>query len=191
MRTLSAPVLAALASGNAVIVQLVHMAFSSGAIALNSSTWNLVWDGVTYQGAYGLGSISAIADKPGEVQGLQLELSGGSAASVSMALDDADIVQGTLVTIRTAVLDATTYAVLDAPVDWVGRMDTMAISEDGQTAVVRVTVESGAVDLLRGNPQTYNDGDQQAIYPGDLAFEFVVDQAAKPVVWPAREYFLK
>ncbi len=191
MRTLSAPVLAALASGHAVIVQLVHMAFSSGAIALNSSNWNLVWDGVTYQGAYGLGTISAIADKPGEVQGIQLELSGGSAASVSMALDDADLVQGTLVTIRTAVLDATTYAVIDAPIDWVGRMDTMAISEDGQQAVVRVTAESGAVDLLRGNPATYSDGDHQAVYAGDLAFEYVVDQADKPVVWPAREYFLK
>ena len=35
------------------------------------------------------------------------------------------------------------------------------------------------------------DADQQAIYPGDRAFEYVVDQSDKPVVWPSREYFFQ
>jgi hypothetical protein len=47
------------------------------------------------------------------------------------------------------------------------------------------------VDLLSGNPSTYSDADQQAIYPGDRAFEYVVDQSDKPVVWPSREYFFQ
>lgn len=191
MRTLSAPVIAALASGQAVLVQLVHMAFSTGAIALNTSTWDLEFGGVLYKGAYGLGSVSATVDKPGEVQGLQLDLAGGSAASVSLALDDADLVQGTVLTIRTAIIDATTYQVLDAPVDWVGRLDTMAIVEDGEQAAVRVTAESAAVDLLRGSVRNYSDGDQRAISATDRVFEYVVDQADKQIVWPAREHFLK
>lgn len=191
MRTLSPAVLAALASGNAVIVQMVHMAFSSGAIALNSSTWDLVFGGVTYRGAAGLGSVSAITDKPGEVQGIRLDIAGGSPASISLALDDADIVQGTPLTLSTAILDAASYQVLDVVTDWVGRLDTMAISEDGKQAAISVTAESRAVDLLRGNASSYSDGDQRARFPGDLAFAFVVSAVDKKIVWPAREYFLK
>lgn len=191
MRILSGPVLAALASGNAAIVQLVHLAFSTGAIALNSSTWNLEWSGVTYQGAAGLGSISQITDKPGEVQGIQLDIAGGPASNISLALDDADIVQGTVLTLRTAIMDGTTFQVLDAPIDWVGRLDTMSIVEDGEQAAVRVTAESRAVDLLRGNAASYSDGDQRARFPGDLGFEFVVSGVDKKIVWPAREYFVK
>ena len=191
MRTLSPAVFAAFASSNVVLVQLIHMAFTSGAIALNTSNWDLEFGGVTYKGAYGLGSVSATVDKPGEVQGLQLDLAGGSAASVSLALDDSDVVQGTVLTIRTAVLDAATYAILDAPIDWIGRLDTMSIVEDGTQAAVRVTAESAAVDLLRGSVRNYTDGDQQQISAGDRAFEYVVDQADKQIVWPAREYFLK
>lgn len=192
MRTFSAPVLAALASGQVVIVQLVHLDFPSGAIALNSSTWSLDWDGVTYQGAAGLGTVSAVRDAAGgSVQGLVLELAASDAAMVSLALDDAGEVQGAPVTIRTAILDASTYQILDAPVDFVGRCDVMSISGARGSEVIRVSVESSAVDLLRGNPLTYSEADQQAMFPGDRAFEYVVDQSDKPVIWPSREFFFQ
>ena len=165
MKSCGASTLAALASGHVALVQLVLFAFPSGDVALNNSTWDLTYGGKTYRGAYGLGSIGTIKDAPGEIQGLRLEMDGGSSASVALALD--------------------------APVEWAGTLDTMSLSEDGQTAVISVTAESKAVDLLRGNPSTYTDADQQALYPGDRAFEYVVAQADKPVVWPAREYFYK
>jgi hypothetical protein len=115
-------------------------------------------------GAYGLGAVSDILDKPGEVQGLTFELFGDGAA-IALALDDADIVQGTPVTLRTAIIETNTYTILDAPVDWLGTLDTMVIVEDGQQASIRVTAESKAVNLLRGTPQFYNDADQRAINP--------------------------
>ena len=106
MRTLAAPTLTALAQPSVPLVQLIHLAFPSGAIALNSSTWNLEWAGVTYLGAYGLGTVSAIEDGPGEVRGLQFRLSGVAAEQVSLALDGADEWQGVPVTVRTAILNA-------------------------------------------------------------------------------------
>jgi hypothetical protein len=191
MRALSSPVLAALAAGEVALVQLVHLAFSSGVVALNSSNWNLVWSGVTYQGAYGLGSVSVIDDSAGEVKGISLQLDAGNPSIVALALDDADVVQGAVVTIRTAIIETTNYTILDAPIEWLGRCDTMSIGEDGKQASINVKAESGAVDLLRGNQTTYSDGDQQAAYVGDLAFAYVVSQVDKPIVWPAREYFFK
>lgn len=191
MKSYSSATLAALASGHVAIVRLVHLAFSSGAVALNISNWDLVWLGVTYKGAYGLGSVSQISDKPGEVQGITLQLSAGDPARIALALDEAHSVQGTVVTLRTAIIETTNYTIVDAPIDWVGQCDTMSISESGTTAEVGVTAESRAVDLLRGNPSTYSDADQQALFAGDRAFEYVVSQSDKPIIWPAREFYFK
>ena len=191
MKTLGAPVLAAIASGSVALAQLVRIQFTSGDVLLNSSNWDLVWDGLTYQGAYGLGNISPVTDQPGEVQGITLSLDGGDPLRIALALDSADEVQGAVVTLRTAVIDTSTGTILDAPTDWVGKCDTMGISEDGQTAGVSVSAESKAVDLLRGTPSTYSDSDQQSAFAGDLAFQYVVSQIDQPVVWPSREYFQK
>ncbi|MEI6600261.1 MAG: hypothetical protein WCN21_07290, partial [Comamonadaceae bacterium] len=70
-----------------------------------------------------------------------------------------------------------------------GTLDTMAIGEDGNQATIRVTAESRAVDLLRGNPWTYSDADQRVVSSTDGAFKYVVDQVDKPVIWPAKAFF--
>lgn len=191
MKSLAAPVLAALASGSIAIVQLVELVFTSGTIRLNSSNWNLVYGGNTYTGAYGLGSVSPVTDQPGEVQGVTLVLSGGDPVRIALALDDADEVQGAIVRIRTAIISTTDYTVLEAPPDWLGKCDTMSIGEDGQQAEIRVSAESNAVDLLRGTPVTLTEADQQALFPGDRAFEYVVSQIDQPVIWPSREFFFR
>lgn len=188
MKTFSAPVLAALAAGEVAIVQLLHLGFATP-IGLNTSNWTFVWGGITYNGAYGLGGISTISDKPGELQGITLSLTGGDPANIALALDDADIIQGTPCTIRTAIIETATYTILDALVDWTGYLDTMGIAEDGTSAVINVTAESKGVDLLRGNPMLYADADQRVVNPTDASFVYVVDQIDKPVVWPARSFF--
>lgn len=191
MKTYSAAVLAALAAGHVVVVQLVELQFPSGTIALNTSNWHLTWGGTTYQGAYGLGSVSAIKDAPGEIQGISLTLAAGDSARISLALDGAGEVQGTPAIIRTAILDTANMQILDAPIDWSGTLDTMAIEEDGDQATITATAESTAVDLLRGNASTYSDADQQALFSGDLSMQYVVSQVDQPVVWPSREYFFQ
>lgn len=191
MRSLSAPVLAALAGSDIGLAQLVRIQLTSGDVLLTTANRDITWDGLTYLGAYGLGSVSPVQDKPGEAQGLSLQLSGASSADISRALDASDEVQGAAVTIRTALINLADGSVYDAPIDWAGRADTMSIQEDGDTAVVTLTAESNAVDLLRGTPLTYSDADQQALWPGDRAFEFVVSQAGQVVIWPSREFFFK
>jgi hypothetical protein len=192
MRTLDAAVLTALAAGQVALVQLVYLDFPGGAIALNSSNWPLVWDGVTYQAAAGLGSVSPIRDAAGgSVQGITLELAATDSAMVALALDGAGDVQDAPVAIRTAIMDTSNYQILAAPIDFTGRCDVMSISGARGREMITVSVESSAVDLLRGNPSTYSDADQQAAYPGDVAFEYLVDQADKPVIWPSREFFFQ
>lgn len=190
MRTLSSDALAALAQPVVPLAQLVLIeGFSGGDAAFNTSNRRLTFDGTEYRGAWGVASISEITDAPGEVKGVQMEISAVDSARLALVLDEADEFQGAPVTIRTALIDASTGAVVDAPVEWTGFGDTMDLQETGETASAQATFESAAVDLLRGHPSTYSDGDQQARYPGDRAFEFVTDQADKPVVWPKKEWF--
>lgn len=191
MRTLAAGVTTAFAGTEVVLVTLVKLAFSTGTIALSDSLYSIAWGGDTYQAAAGLGELSPVEDKPTEISGIKLELLRIDSSHIALALDDAGVVQGSGVTIRTAVLDATSHQVIDVVTDWTGYADTMSIVEDGRTASIVVTAESKAVDLLRGTPLTYSDGDQQSLVPGDRYFEYVVSQSDKPIVWPTREYFFQ
>jgi hypothetical protein len=189
MRTLTAPTIAALNGSVLTIVQLVLIQFPSITVALNSANRDIDFGGVTYRGAAGLGTINPIEDSPGEVKGLQLEMSGVPTAYLSLALADSTVVQGAPLTIRLAILTASGQ-VLDAPIDWTGRMDTMSIEEDGSKCSIGVTAESSAVDLLRGNSLTTSDADQRFLYPGDLAFQYVNPQAGVPIVWPTKQLFM-
>jgi hypothetical protein len=189
MRSFGAAVTTALSAGSAVLVTFVRLEFPSVTIGLSSSNWNFDHGGITYLGANGLGSINPIVDHPGELPGMQLELQVPDATMISLALDDVDQVQGSAVTISTAIIDSSTYQIIDVATDWVGYADRMTIVEDGEKCSIGLSAESKGVDLLSGNPLVYNDPDQQLLYPGDRAFEYVVDQADKPVVWPSRAYF--
>lgn len=189
MRTLPGSAVAALAGSVVPVVQLVLFSFAAP-IALSTANLDLEFGGITYRGAFGLGNVSEIDDSPGEIKGLQFTLAGVDAAYIALALDDAAVVQGTKVTIRTAILDGNTYRVVDAPIEWSGTLDTMTIAEDGDTCTIQVTAESTAVDLLRGAPLTYSHADQRLMAPEDRAFQYVLSQANTPVVWPTRQWYI-
>lgn len=188
MRTFDPGTTAALEGAALPIAQLVYIGFPGAPIALSSSGMNIEFAGVTYRGAAGLGTIGPIDDSPGEVKGLQFTMSGVPIEYLAVVLNDAAIVQGAPVTIRLAIL--TGAVVFDAPIEWAGRLDTMSIEENGETCTVSATAESNAVDLLRGSPMTYSHVDQQALFPGDMAFEYVLPQDGKPVVWAGKQWLI-
>lgn len=191
MKAYSSDILDALADGSLPLVTFVKIDFPSGTVALNTSNYSFDFDGDTYLAANGLGQISAISDGGGDPGGIKLELLQFDSSYISLALDDADEVQGSPIEIRTAILDKDTYEIIDATLDWAGYADTMSIGEGGKTASIAVSAENKGVDLLRGNPLLYNEADQQSLYAGDRYFEYVVSQSDKPVIWPSRELFIR
>jgi len=190
VKSVSPAFAAALAGPAPTVAQLVAMYFPTGTIALNSMNRDIDFGGLTYKGAAGLGEIGKIKDSAGsEVQGLQLSMSGATSELLALALSDATVVQGVRLIIRLALIGADGN-VIDAVVDWDGYLDTMPIAADSQNCTITVTAESSAVDLLRGNSLTTSDADQQLLYPGDRAFEYIVSQSGVPVVWPTKQYFM-
>lgn len=191
MRTISTALQTALATNGVALAQLVRFGLPSAAIPLCTANRNIEFEGEVYRGVGELGSMSAIKSAPGEVQGVQFELSGGASDEVSLALDGGDEYQGCQITVRVAVLDATTHQVVDAPTEWVGYGDTFVLDEDGTNARIKATAESNEVDLLRSRPLTTSDADHRSVWPGDKFRAYVQEQTGKPFVWPAREWFFR
>jgi hypothetical protein len=165
---------------------LVDMALSSP-LRLCTGGWSLVWAGNTYTGVGSLGGIAPSEEQSGTPNQINFAISGVPLSQVSLVLSEA--VQGKAVTVRVAIMDPDTYAVLDAPIEWSGTLDTMVITEDGESATISVSAEHAGVDLLRAVPVRYTDTDQQRLFAGDLGFEFITDQADKTVIWPAASFF--
>lgn len=191
MKTLSLAASAALALPEVGTIQLVRLGFTPTPVALAASTYSLLHAGDTYRAAQGLGQISPIEDAPGEVKGLQFEITGAPAEYISLAMDASDTFQGVPISIATALINPSTGAVADVLTDWAGYGDTFTHQIEGQNAAIAATAESTEVDLQRGNALTYSDADQQILFPGDRAFEYVVSDADKRDVWPTREFFFK
>jgi hypothetical protein len=185
MRSLSGPTLAALAGGVLPLVLLVEMDLTVP-LFVNSANLDLTLNGITYLGTKGLGKVEAIRETAAEMAQLRFELSGVPATNIALAL--AEPVQGKAVRIKRAVFDPATYQLLDVRLRWAGTLDVMAMSDGPDTATISVTAEHAGVDLLRPVSTLYTQADQQRVAPGDLAFQFVSDQADQRVVWPAASW---
>jgi len=188
MRDLLPETLEALASGYCGLAQLVHMELSAP-LRVNTSAWNLTWNGGLYLGAGLVGAVSAINETAGELQGVEFTLSAVPVEMLSLALQEP--MQGKLVTVYTAIFDAPTSTILEAALEWQGRLDVPRIEETGDTASISVSAEHIGIDLLRPSNLLYTHQDQQRLYLGDRGFEHVAATASKDIVWPARSFFQK
>jgi len=168
------------------MAQFVEMQLEGGTIYVNTTGWDISWNGHTWLGTFGFGRINQIDDQPGELKGLSFELGGIESTKVSLVLTEN--VQGRPVIVYTAIFNGASQ-VVDAIVEWRGRLDTMAISESDGKASISVTAEHFGIDLLRGSSIRFSDQDQKRLHPGDNFFEYMVSQADKKLVWPAASFF--
>jgi hypothetical protein len=188
MRSLSTAAAAALSGAVVPVAILVEMDLTEP-LFLNTSSLDLVIAGVTYYGAKGLGKIGAIQETSAELPKITFELAGVQPTMISLALQEP--VQGKAVRIKLAIFDPATGALLDVRMRYAGWLDVMSIADGRETATINVSSECAALDLLRPSGIFYNDSDQQALTPGDLAFQYVNDQVEQRIVWPAASFFKK
>ena len=147
---------------------------------------DLVVSGTTYYGTKGLGKVDPVTDTAAEVRGLSFELSGISTAMLATAL--AEPVQGKAVRIKVAMLDPSTYQVVDVRQHWSGQLDLMTIDESAGSSVIKVNAEHAGIDLLRPILSLYSDTEQRRLYPGDVSLQYMADQVEMRIVWPSREW---
>jgi hypothetical protein len=185
-RTVAAPAQAVLDGGTPVVVAFVEMMLSTP-LRLNTSAATINWNGNDWTGAGSMGAIEEIDDTPADAKGVRFTLSGVPSALLAVAL--AEPVRNKACTIYFGILDPTTHAVLDSIQAWSGTLDTMPITQSGETCTISATAEHAGANFARPKPLRYTDADQQRLYPGDTSLRFVVSQANHQDTWPAAAFF--
>lgn len=189
MRVLSAQALAALAAPAVPMVLLVEMD-TSAPLFLCTAPIDLVINGATYWGTKGMGRIDAIRESPAEPPQLRFELGGAPSSMVALALTES--IQGKAARIKLAILDPADYTkALDVRLRWAGQLDVFTIVDTPPTCTLGVSAETAGIDFSRPGDSPYNDAEQQRLFPGDLAFQYLNSQVEQRIVWPTAEFFKK
>lgn len=161
---------------------LVELSFDSGAVNLWTGYGDLTWNATTYTGAGDLLAISQVQETSDlRASKTQITLSGIPSSLVSIA-EGEDYSERAAV-VRLGALDDS-GAIISSPIAIrTGRIDTMTVADDGDTADIVVTIESRFIDLRRPKIRQYTHEDQQIDYAGDKGFEFAADMADVKLSW--------
>ena len=181
-RTINPAFASALAAGEVLPAIFVEGLFDSGAVRLWSGIGQITWNSVVWTGAGQLIAVDTIQER-GDVQalGTAVTLSGIPSDIVALAL--AEPYQGRIVRIYQALLTTAGAVVADPDERFTGRCDVMSIADDGQTASIRMTVESRLIDLQRPRERRYTNEDQKSRYPTDRGLEFLAAIQDRAVRW--------
>ena len=158
----------------------VELAFSSGTLRFWTGYGELTASGEDWTGTGLVMQISSSQENTDlSANGLSLTFSGLDTTVVSFVLGEN--YRGRIAKVYVGAL------VSNVPTDlyqiWSGRMDTMTIVEDGQTATVQITIENILIDLERPRLRLYTDEEQKARFPGDESLSKVAGLQDAQIIW--------
>jgi len=118
-----------------------------------------------------------------EAKGITLTAEGISSNIISLALQEP--YQGRICEIAMTLMSSHDEKPLGGAFNTIfsGYMDTMIISEQGETCTVEIGVENRLVDLERPRVARYTNAYQQKKFPGDLGLEFIEDIQDRVTRW--------
>lgn len=156
-------------------------------VRASNAPFDITWGGRTFKGVGTFGSVSTVEEgSEPEATGVELTLNGIDTGLVSIALGRH--IQGDRATVFMGFLDEGHVLVDDPFIVFRGRMDVMRITV-GESATIRLSVESVFADWDRPRVRRYNNADQQQRFPDDKFFEFAEQTVDKDIIWPARSFF--
>lgn len=165
-------------------VLLVDMDFTTP-VYLWTGYGTLTYAGKGYLGTGDLGTIAPVEETTDlSARGLMFQLSGIPTAFISLALNEN--YQGRSCSVQLGALSPTAGLIASPVTVFVGRMDVMAISDDGSTAQITMSAEARLVDLLRVKESRYTDEEQQTIDATDKGLEYVNAIQEKTIYWGAQ-----
>jgi len=182
-RPITAALLSALSAERIYPLLLVEAEFDSGPLRLWNGDGVLPALGDTWTGVGLLLSVSQI-EETSEIRatGAQIGLSGIPSNMLSIVL--AEDYQGRPARLYIGAFDVASGAiVVDPLMIFSGTIDTMPISESGETAQVVASIESRMIRLEKASRRRYTAADQRLEYPDDTGLDHVVAIQDAQIVW--------
>jgi hypothetical protein len=155
------------AKASLFIITMAKLEFDSGTVYVHDGVGSVTFDGNTYLGVGKYGSFDIIDENIDTVaRGIKVTLSGVDTSLVPIVMDE--VYQGRPATFYVGFLDQNLNFVADPEEIWSGRMDTMSISMDQNSAVISLSCEY----RLRKEPvlARFTDEDQRLAFSGDTFF---------------------
>ena len=181
-RTIPATLLASTTAPQLSPFFATSLDFDAGTVRYWTGYGTITIGSATYAGLGAFSSISTIEETEDlSARGLTIDLTGVPNDLVAAALSEP--YQGRTAAVRFGTLNADTGAVIESITIFSGRMDTMAISNDGKQATIGISVESKLVDFQRTRESRYTHEEQLRRYPADMGLEYVAGLQDKVIYW--------
>lgn len=182
MKTISAPAMAAIEAGTALVTGAVEI-LCDPAVRVWGGYGALTIDGETYQGIGDRGLAQQTSGAIGGIaQGLTLTVSGIEPEALELLA--AAGIRAAPVVVRRLIFAGDGKTLLDAHVFGRGRIDTVETEETiGGAAAVKIAVESAARGLGRSGARMRSDSDQRLINPSDGYFRNTAFAGEKKLYW--------
>ena len=163
----------------------VKLEFDTGTTRIWTGMGDLAFDAGSGSETF-LGGSSLVSIQPNEetsdtqANGCSFALNGIESTNISLALTED--YQGRNATLFLGAFSSGAV-VADPYVLFKGFMDTMDISDNGETASIQVTAESRLVSLQKARMRRFTDQDQKLIDPTDQGLEYVLSLQNKTIPW--------
>lgn len=176
-RTVPAAILSGLANPEVEPFYAVEFQFDSGTLRLWTGYGNRTIDGNVYTGSGNLMTISDIEEvQELSAKVLAVALNGISSDIIALALTEP--YQGRVCRVLFGLRDVDDFVEVFS-----GYMNTMSITDSGDTSDIVVSVDSKLVSLERSKIRRYTHESQQARYAGDTFFSYVTKLQDKQIQW--------
>lgn len=152
-------------------------------IRATDAPFDVVFDGKTFTGVGGLGTIDAVQEA-GDLTptSARLALSGVQPANISLALSARYLDRPCRIWQVTWAEDGTQ---LDPFLVFDGRIDELNVAL-GRVGAVEVSAESHLRNWRRPKHRRWNDESQRRLWPDDMGLEFLAEMVDRQVWWPVR-----
>ncbi len=163
-------------------VLFVQCAFDSGHLKIWEDNESLTTKSITQIRTRTSQGVSGIKESTElQANGATVQLSGVTEPLLSKARDED--YQGRELKILLGTMNSSNSLISNPFVIFSGFMDTMTITDSGDTSTIKVTVENRLIEFERSRQRRYTSEDQKIDYPNDKGLEFVAEIAEKEIVW--------
>lgn len=154
----------------------------TGTVRLWTGHGDITFNSNTYAGAGDVLSIDKFSESIDlEESGITLNLTGLNPTIVEYARDKE--YQGRTATVRFGALDGSGNIISDPIIVFQGFMDTMSITDAGESANISLTIESKMIALDRVKVRRYTPEDLKLDYPSDKGLDFVPSMQETEITW--------
>lgn len=187
--TVSAEQQAALEKPVARVVYFAEFDFASGMQRVCTAMQSMQWGGHLWLGMGTIGGISAIEETGGMApRALNFTINVAQQSWLTLAIGPSSEYCGRSAKLYMCPLDEN-FRLIGAPVRcWTGKMQTVAISAEGEEGKITLNCETSAFDLKRASGMRLNAAQHKKKYPTDQGLDYLNDLIAKPQTWLSKRF---